>query len=1574
MANFWEKDSLVETPAEDSKNAFWAKDALVEAAPQATTTNPLKGALSRGADLLASGIEAIQRSTQELGKKMEGSLTEEQKTGLESVQSKFPSVVKPGDEKKIFGTMEDWTKSLRDYSKSIGYQPTTKLGDIGDNPLNVVPFVAERIISSSPDMAAVVASAPAYVYARTDEILNERLKNDKKDLKDATVGDLTTALGAAIVESTLEKFATKGLLKPTGGATAGVRIGKEGAIQTSTEAIEEGVSYLGGTAGTKKGVDYKELGQSMLEGALVGGGLGTGVQAGKELVGAPKTTETKETKDISNAVVDETGQIVDKDVLAKREAAAAAQAQQEAGVTQAAAPLTGQGELFTQEQAPFQVTPSERVAQTQAGQTVTEPIVDAEVKARQEASDAAVAQIEELKKQLATATDRNQVVTIRDQISKLEQQVQYGPGATLDILKQEYDALEQKKLALIDIKQQLTEQRDAATKLTDKEPISQQLNAIEEQGAQIDARQKELLAEGKKASKELPTEEAVAEPELNVANVITEDDFKTMKIGKGNKKLREVILGKSLANPEEKQQVIDALTKYSQGKISSEMATRVGDFIDSISKEAQNVQRADVSGAVAGGSEPSVRVPSIPSVAPAATQAPVTGGVVSPVGPAGGLDVGEGGVRKAGAAPLEQKAAPTKPAIDTSKLTEEDRKSIEGFGTRQKRPSTNWFTKKIEEFKRARERGANRIEALFTKGQVYFSFDKAFSDRLYKHFMQLKAQGDLTMDQVKQAMLRISTSQALHRSNLANQIMEMGGYTYDETTNRWEAVSDEVNMRVFEGIIGQLANRLNVDEVTAMQMMDTAYEANRLNSFYDDLTKAKTEATLAQKKIDALKRNKKRTKVEQKELDTKNALLDKLNKRIEDLEGKVRHKNRAQVRDGMDLYNRHPEIQLGTRVWNTMRGRTLKMMVDSGMLTEEKAEQWMDEAAYVPFFRDLKEERDTSTDTIINRGLKESMTPLRAHMEGSELEVTSPIGNMHKWMQWAIASSISNKQQQVMIDQYAAAIPEEVREGKGPESNTFGIYRDGVQRFYHVADPLIAQGFSHMAPMVFPGISAFRGASNMLRHSVTRIPAFPISQIFMDAYAVMFTSGLRSPFKTLLEITKETGRTFAGTSETREKLIRKGILETHDYAALNEADAIGERLGFEKPGMWRRTARALDKFASLADNVVRQGVYNQAIKEGQSDLEASERATEIVNFRRMSGMPAIQAASQIIPFYNAYNQVLSVTLRTVSGKGIVPQERSSGLKTLASTSAKIGMISFLYAMMMGDDEDYNKKNKETRDRLWMIPGTGMGIPIRMDFFAIPKVVGEYTYNLLADKGFSDARHLKNALKRAVIGSLAPPSEGIPQLIRPGLEVAVNYDIFQDRNIVNPTMKRLDPDQRFTKSTSEWAKVMGKLTNISPVNLDHLARGYFGSVATLVSLATDTMIAEMRGIPRPERSMREILARVPSLGAAVGKDENTAVQSDFYEVAREADQIINTTKNIARSNPEEARKYLEKNREKVTYTQGIGNALEGLKRKENVILNSPSMSAETKAAEIKKIDAQRNRLMTPVEKVREKVNK
>jgi hypothetical protein len=265
------------------------------------TSNPFKGAVARASNLLGSGIEGFQRLTQSLGERMEGALTEEEKAGMDKMlKDKGPDIIKNLSKQKVFEPMQDWTASLRDYGKEINYEAGFKLGDIADNPLTIVPFIAERVIASAPDMVAAATITPAYLVSLSNEILNERLKNDKKELKDATVSDVAIATGAAVVEATLERFATRGLLKPTAAKTGTGRVGRETAFQSGTEAIEEGAGYLGGTAGTVKGVDYKELGQAMLEGAIVGGGLGATVQGTKE--GYAKYQERAQDNDYKEAM------------------------------------------------------------------------------------------------------------------------------------------------------------------------------------------------------------------------------------------------------------------------------------------------------------------------------------------------------------------------------------------------------------------------------------------------------------------------------------------------------------------------------------------------------------------------------------------------------------------------------------------------------------------------------------------------------------------------------------------------------------------------------------------------------------------------------------------------------------------------------------------------------------------------------------------------------------------------------------------------------------------------------------------------------------------------------------------------------------------------------------------------------------------------------------------------------------------------------------------------------------------------------------------------------------------------
>tara|TARA_R110000868_G_scaffold405062_1_gene683978 strand:- start:5886 stop:13121 length:7236 start_codon:yes stop_codon:yes gene_type:complete len=247
--------------------------------PEGATSNPFAGMIGQAASLTGAGIEAVAEVAERVGDKLE----------LAVPLSGIPE--EDIRNKKQLQPLFDWAKSLKGFDESIGYQPSTQLKELGANPLKAVPFIAERVITSAPDMVAAVAVLPAYVMARTKQILDERVKNDNKTLDDATVGDVTAAATAAVIESTLERFATKGLLKPTTAKTAKGRVAKETGIQAGTEVAEEEAAYLGEAAGTKKGLSAEEALTRGAEAAIVGGGLGAGVQGTKELL-APKTPPT----------------------------------------------------------------------------------------------------------------------------------------------------------------------------------------------------------------------------------------------------------------------------------------------------------------------------------------------------------------------------------------------------------------------------------------------------------------------------------------------------------------------------------------------------------------------------------------------------------------------------------------------------------------------------------------------------------------------------------------------------------------------------------------------------------------------------------------------------------------------------------------------------------------------------------------------------------------------------------------------------------------------------------------------------------------------------------------------------------------------------------------------------------------------------------------------------------------------------------------------------------------------------------------------------------------------------------
>jgi len=166
--------------------------------------------------------------------------------------------------------------------KAFDYQPGftwEKLkGDV--TPTNLAGYIAEQGIQSLPHMLAAIYTLPAYVASRTEEIAESRVTNDQRE--DVTWADLATSLIPATIVALTERLGAKftfGVGKAVGIKGAMKATGVAAAVEGGTEFIQEGIEYLGETAGTKKKLSATEMLDRQFAGLVAGAGMGGGIRA-----------------------------------------------------------------------------------------------------------------------------------------------------------------------------------------------------------------------------------------------------------------------------------------------------------------------------------------------------------------------------------------------------------------------------------------------------------------------------------------------------------------------------------------------------------------------------------------------------------------------------------------------------------------------------------------------------------------------------------------------------------------------------------------------------------------------------------------------------------------------------------------------------------------------------------------------------------------------------------------------------------------------------------------------------------------------------------------------------------------------------------------------------------------------------------------------------------------------------------------------------------------------------------------------------------------------------------------------
>jgi hypothetical protein len=812
-----------------------------------------------------------------------------------------------------------------------------------------------------------------------------------------------------------------------------------------------------------------------------------------------------------------------------------------------------------------------------------------------------------------------------------------------------------------------------------------------------------------------------------------------------------------------------------------------------------------------------------------------------------------------------------------------------------------------------------------------FSSDAALNNEIRRQVMDSTKSNQ---DKIG-ALLNISMSQTVHDDALGNLILTNGRLEFDPETYKYVAVNDKSNFVTLAGQIQQIASQygLTVDQTEAIGHI--AFEARRLKGLREFNERVRQE-------VDKLNSQNRKAAAE---------------RRAQDI--KFIHMTDQQIDTGMTLFDKMPELNQLVETWNGMRNNTRDVMVNSGLWSVEEADSLLANADYVPFTREEQIED--------GRGPKEFLSGLQVNAREKKLKGTlDPVNdvfdNMARWTQYAIKRAVRNRNAVALVDTAVENGLAKKVDGPTRSGNTVKVWRDGNEEFYDMADPMYMEAFKGLEPVAIPALKVMAKFANFLRQSVVLYPLFSVAQVPQDAYAAMFSSGLKTRFALTIpaRAVKEFVKTLANSSRTNAELKQYGVVGVRDFtSAVARMDAEIYSGLKEKPGFLGSLKRGLEHIAMASDNAVRQAVYEASMAQGLTKAEALEKAFEIINFRRRGSSQTLGMMAQVIPFFNAYLSAQNVVIKTVSGVGISPGDRAAALRTLAATTGTTMALSLIYAMLVSDDEDYLDKPSVVRDRLFMIPGTGgLSVPIRPDIFSIPKILTEHSYLLMTNNGTEDGRKFRDSMRDAVVNAISSPT-AIPQVIKPAFEVAVNYSFFQGRPLIGTYQQNLELGRQFNDSTSELAKALGSTNLVSPIAVDHIIRGMFGTTGSLLLYLTNGVVHNDPMVPRPELSIRDAVASFPGMSPFVSREYGTALKNDFYVLREEVDRAVDTFNDLKRRSPQEIIEYLadEKKINRLGMARAVNKISDNLgdiRRAISQVTNATGINAQQKRDMIKQL--------------------
>jgi hypothetical protein len=685
-------------------------------------------------------------------------------------------------------------------------------------------------------------------------------------------------------------------------------------------------------------------------------------------------------------------------------------------------------------------------------------------------------------------------------------------------------------------------------------------------------------------------------------------------------------------------------------------------------------------------------------------------------------------------------------------------------------------------------------------------------------------------------------------------------------------------------------------------------------------------------------------------------------------DGKEKLYTPADIAYAQQLLNDHPEFKTIQKEWTEFNDGLVKYLVDTGVLSQEKARLFTQYSDYIPFYRQM-DGQDTIGPKIFS-----SISGVKApkQLKGGEAPLADFLETIVRNTQSAIQMGMKTTAMQRAV-QTASDLGLAVPAHKGKTGvDIVEVLENGQVQKYQVADPLFIDAVKSLNLPELPFIGLLSGPANLLRNMVTKDPGFMLANMMRDSMSAWVTSGAK--MTPIVSTIKNFTGAIAGTDPSFEALLNAGIIGGYEFSqGIEKSGKQLEKSIAKKAGVVNGMTPvnslwdALEKGTTASDAATRMEVYKKTLAETGNEAEALFRALEVMNFNRKGSSAVIRIATAAIPFLNARMQGLDILYRASFGQ-MATKDAAAIQKAFFVRGMTMAALSCMYWVMTHDDDEYKKQEQETKDNNWLFPSIGLRIPIPFEVGVLFKVIPEriMAYSFGDDTG----KDFMQSMKRQLVSTLA--INPIPQTALPIVEAVTNYSFFTMRPIVGQGMEGVANQFEVGPGTTELAKAFGKMTGLSPMKIDHLIKGYTGSMGMyMVEMLDGVMAQNGDGVKASKR-----FEQLPIIKRFALDPEARGKLTSYYELKNAADEATRTVNMLERSQKfEEMGEYMRENIKLLAtkdYISDLDKTLKEFREIKGLITASKSMTADQKRDAITGINRAENNLVSNIESLKKAV--